>query len=446
MRLRAVAVCGVAAGLILAGSGKTSESPARPDGRAPAAGVAASAFGPKAPASAGTESRTGFEDAARLAWKSVDAGYDRRTGWYRPMRAFRDATVWDLASGLAAAHCAARLGFLPLAEYEARTRLALSTFRKAPLADGVAYTKVYDVSTGRPSKGSGASLSGWSTTDLGRLLVWLRIVANGSPSLEPECRAVAERLGYGTLIRGGYLFGKSVTAAGEVEYQEGQIGFEQYAAAGFRLFGHPAEHALDIGRNAIPIEILGQRLAADLRGRDRLTSEPFVLAGLELGWDEPTGRLARALLAAMEARAAKTGRVVMCSEDAIDRPPHWFYYYCVYTNARDFAVDVQQYKAVVEEPRWVSAKASFAWHALLPSAYTRRAVDAVAAARTPLGWLSGVEEGTGRPIGSTNVNTAAVILEAALYAREKAPLVSLPPIVRPGAAGAAAPPPAGGTS
>ena len=367
------------------------------------------------------------DDAARLAWSSVDAGYDRKTGWYRPMRAFPDATVWDLASGLAASHCAARLGLLPVGEYESRIRLALATFRKVPLAGGVAYNKVYDVSRGT-ARGSGAELSGWSTTDLGRLLVWLRIVANGSPGLAAECRAVADRIAWDSVVRGGYLWGRSVGPSGVVDYQEGQLGFEQYAAAGFRLFEHPAENALDLSRNALPIEVLGQPLVADLRGRDRLTSEPFVLAGLELGWDEPTARLSKSLLAAMEARAARTGRLTICSEDAVDRPPYWFYYYCVYSNAREFSVDVQKYKAVVEEPRWVSTKASFAWNALLPSPYTARAVAAVSAARSPAGWRSGIEEGSGRPIGAPNVNTAAVILEAAVYSRTGKPLLSLPPI------------------
>ena len=39
------------------------------------------------------------------------------------------------------------------------------------------------------------------------------------------------------------------------------------------------------------------------------------------------------------------------------------------------------------------------------------------------GWGSGVYEGTGEPTGGHNLNTAAVILEAALYSATGRPLV-----------------------
>ena len=47
---------------------------------------------------------------------------------------------------------------------------------------------------------------------------------------------------------------------------------------------------------------MGQSLLHDRRGGDKLTSEPFILMGMELGYQPPFDRLARAALAVQKAR------------------------------------------------------------------------------------------------------------------------------------------------
>jgi hypothetical protein len=133
--------------------------------------------------------------------------------------------------------------------------------------------------------------------------------------------------------------------------------------------------------------------------------------------------LATELLAAQEERWRRSGKVTMLSEDAIARPPYYFYYYCAYSQGKEFATDVQDPRAMVDGPRWVSAKAAFGWHALLPGDYTRRALTAVARARGADGWGSGVYEGDGRSTGTANVNTQAVILTAAVVRQRGRPLL-----------------------
>jgi hypothetical protein len=258
---------------------------------------------------------------------------------------------------------------------------------------------------------------------MGRLLVWLRIVGTSRESLSNPAESVAARLRYDRLVSDGYLWGEDVDKSGSHRrYQEGQMGYEQYAARGFAAWGHRAGSALDFEKNALPITVMGQPVTADLRQRDRLTSDPFVLSGLELGWEPREAPLARAVLAAQEERFRRTGIVTMVGEDALADPPYYFYYYAVFTNNRAFALDVQTPGAVVDGPRWISAKSAFGWHALVPSAYTLRAIDAVRAAAGPNGWSSGVYE-RGGSTNVPNINTAAVILEAALYERLGRPLL-----------------------
>jgi len=129
------------------------------------------------------------------------------------------------------------------------------------------------------------------------------------------------------------------------------------------------------------------------------------------------------LLAAMEERYHRSGRMTMLAEDAINVAPHYFFYYCAYANGKEFSLDVVDPKAMVDGPRWISTKGAFAWRVLRPSDYTAKALAAVMPARTAAGWASGVYEGDGRSTGSGNVNTAAVILEAALFKKRGAPLM-----------------------
>jgi hypothetical protein len=255
--------------------------------------------------------------------------------------------------------------------------------------------------------------------------MWLRIVGTSREPLAAPAQAVAERLKYDRLVGDGYLWGEDVDASGRGRrYQEGQLGYEQYAARGFEQWGHPAEKALDFDENALPITVMGRQVAADLRQRDRLTSDPFVLLGLEVGWHPREARVAREMLAAQEERFKRTGIVTMAGEDAMSEAPHYFFYYGVFANNREFGIDVQAPGVFVDGPRWISTKAAFGWHALAPSAYTRRAIAAVRPAAGPAGWASGVYE-RGGSTNVPNINTAAVVLEAALFERRGRPLLNV---------------------
>lgn len=368
-----------------------------------------------------------LDEAAAVAWRYVVKNYVPSTGMVAAVPNYDYATIWDLASGLAAIYCAGELNLLDRKEADARLIRAMESLSRYELYKGVAFNKVYSVTSGGMvdrSERRSESGYGWSTTDIGRLLVWLRILGTSRASLSKPAEAVAQRLKYERLVGDGYLWGEDVDArGGGRRYQEGQLGYEQYAARGFAAWGHPAGKALDFDVNALPISVMGQAVAADLRQRDRLTSDPFVLSGLELGWEPREAALARGVLAAQQERFNRTGIVTMVGEDALSEGPHYFFYYGVFANNRAFGIDVQAPNAFVDGPRWISTKAAFGWHALAPSAYTRRAVQAVRPAAGPNGWASGVYE-RGGSTNVPNINTAAVVLEAALFERLGRPLLN----------------------
>jgi ankyrin repeat protein len=358
-----------------------------------------------------------FLAAARSAWAFLQNKYDRNTGFV--VASYPYSTLWDVGSMIAGAYCARQLGLLDDNGYETRVRRILTTLQHAPLYDGHTLNKTYD---GRD--GSVSTPRGWSTTDYGRLLIWLRVVAL-DPRFTADAEAVVKRIDMSAILSDGYLWGESEEHAGRRQrYQEGTIGYEQYAAQGFALWGVRADKALRWQENALPVSIMDRPLVADYRRWDRLTPEPFLLWGLEVGWDPATAALVRDLLLVQQRRYEKTGLVTITGEDAIDIPPHYFYYYCIYANGLDFSVDVQNHRGGVEGPRWISAKAAYAFDALMPSHYTNLAVQAIDPAQTPSGIAAGVFERTRQSTGNFSVNTAAVILTAALYRERGVPVVA----------------------
>lgn len=374
-----------------------------------------------------------FDEATKTAWLYVNNQTHEATGLPNSVIGYHYATIWDIGSALAALYSARGLGLIDDADYHARMSRALRTIAALRLFDGAAFNKNYEIARGvtagrndraRPERSDGY---GWSATDIGRLLVWLKIIERADPQHAEQAAAIVERLDMDRLVADGYLRGGGITTTGGVRtYQEGRIGYEQYAAAGFALWDARAPRALSWEANVDEVEVLGVPLLVDLRENGLLTSEPFFLIGLELGWWDPAWRTqAENVVAAQAARFEETGRLTMVSEDALPVAPYYFYYYTVFSNGEPFAVRAIGTRIPEPEPRWVSAKGAFAWYALMPDEYTWRVVQEVSekAAAPDLGWSSGIYERTGRPTGSQNINTAAVILEAALYRRLREPLI-----------------------
>src|SRR5690349_7814062 len=215
-----------------------------------------------------------FVNAARAAWAFVERNYQASTGLARAHDTYQYVTLWDVASTLAATYSAHELGLIPDGPYSQRMQRALATLGAMDLFDGAAFNKSYDSKTGRmidrnqriSSKGYG-----WSTTDIGRLLIWLRIIAVNQPQFAQQTTAIVRRLNIQRLIADGYLQGSDLDPqTGQLRaYPEGRIGYEQYAASGLALWGYRAERALDAKLTPLPVHVLGVSIVADKRGDQR---------------------------------------------------------------------------------------------------------------------------------------------------------------------------------
>ncbi|HJQ18795.1 MAG TPA: DUF3131 domain-containing protein [Gemmatimonadaceae bacterium] len=384
----------------------------------------------RAPDASPDEQRRVMDQSARTAWNYVRRNYSSSSGMVKALDTWDYVTIWDIASAAAAYYSAHGLKLIDDADYHGRMSRLLATLETMPLYDGAAFNKQYASRSGSMvdrSQHVSTRGFGWSAMDMGRFLIWMKIIAATDPELAPAATRVVQRLDLKRLIANGYLNGANIDVDDHQhhEYQEGRIGYEQYSAEGFALWGARADKALDFAVNGVPAQVLGVNILADRRGDDLLTSEPFIMMGMELGWPNATWeQQAHNVLAAQRARFEKTGTMTMLSEDAVPVKPAYFYYYLLHDGDGDFVVRSPLGDKDSSYPRWISAKAAFGWHALFPSDYTWNAVRAVLpAGRTGNGWNAGVYERSKRPTPAFNLNTAALVLEAAYYAQRGCPLI-----------------------
>jgi hypothetical protein len=372
-----------------------------------------------------------FMAAARTAWTFVESNTQQSTGLAQAHYTFQYVTTWDIASQIGATYSAHELGIIDDAAYDSRINKILSTLSTMPLYGGAAFNRFYDSHTGKMVARDFTATTtgfGWSDTDQGRLLTWLHILAIRQSRFAAQATAIANRLNYSRLIVNGTLQGTDVVNGSTTTYAETGLGYEQYSAAGFALWGHRAASSLNPTANATTVSVLGVPVFVDKRGTARATSEPYMLMGLETGyWAASLQDQAAKILAAQQARFDQTGVITMATEDALPDPPYFFYYYSVYHSGKSFVVEGPGAGTIVDKPRWISAKAAFAWRALMPTDYTLKAFNAVQpAAIEGQGWGAGVYEDTMQPTGEASLNTAGVILEAALYHRLGTSFISDP--------------------
>jgi len=372
-----------------------------------------------------------YLDAARTSWNFVDRITEPSTGLARAHANYSYVTLWDIAGVIAANHVARELGFINDIAFDAHIGRILSTLSTIDLFEGRAFNRIYDAKTGRMVDNGGKISTvgaGWSSVDIGRLLIWLRVIATRHPKFAPLAGQVVNRLDMSKLLNDGYLQGVDVdpvTRSRKV-FTETEIGYQQYALTGFSLWGAKVNpDGLDIREDVRVANVLGVKLLTDSRGNDRVMSEPFIMLGLEPGYrSAELQKQAGLVLSAQQTRYLQTGIVTAASEDALPDPPYYFYYYSIFHRGKSFVIEGPGDNKYVDKPRWVSTKAAFGWNAVLPSAYTQLVLKTVQPAGTPVGWGSGVYEVTLKPTGVPSLNTAALIMESTLYKIRGRPILS----------------------
>lgn len=363
---------------------------------------------------------------ARIAWQYFVHNYQPTTGLVNSVDRYPASTMWDTASYLLALIAAYRLDLIDRETFDQRLSQALTTLAGIPLFEDSLPNKSYhtislemvDYNNQKTARGIG-----WSAIDIGRLLVPMHIIVWHYPAHTPEVLAIVQHWALHRLLRDGRLYGATLDAQGKTVYvQEGRIGYEEYAAKSLALMALDVSEALKYSDFLRFVTIYGiavptdSRSAAQYHAHNYVVSEPYILDGLEFGWDETSREFAFRVYRAQEERFTRTGVLTAVSEDNIDQAPY-FVYNTVFTDGQpwkaitDQGADASAYKSI-------STKAVFGWEVLYKTPYTTRLLHRIADLYDPeRGWYSGLYETTQIPNKAITANTNAIILESLCYRR-----------------------------
>ena len=370
---------------------------------------------------------------AQAAWEYLERNVDPGTGLVASVKGHPVTTLWEIGAQLMAVLAASDLGLVSDAGASRRLSRALVSLEALPLCEGVLPNKAYDVRTlemvvydGRPAPDG----VGWSALDVARVLVPLSIIPWRHPELAPLVRRATARWNLRELEAGGVLRGTTRRQDGVLEArQEGRFGYEQLAARALAGWGVPVGPLQDPRAHLAFTTVEGRPVPHDdRRPRDHggvhaaLVSEPWILAGLEDGYDAVTLPIARAVLGAQARRSEATGRLTSASEDALDRPP-WFSYSAI-LNGDERWVAVGPDGVPAPGAFTFSTKAAVAWGVLFAGSYPDALLAAAAERIVPgEGLEAGRYDATGEPNHALSLGTNAVVLEALAY-RVRGPLAA----------------------
>jgi len=370
---------------------------------------------------------------AKIAWKYFENNTIEETGMVNSRYNYNASTLWDTSSYMMGLISAQRLGIIPDSNFKQRMTTLLDSLAKLPLYEGRLPNKSYntislkmvDYKNRETPKGIG-----WSAIDIGRVMVPMNVLVWNYPDFASKVQTIIKRWDLDAMVKDGSLYGALLEDDKTLYLQEGRLGYEEYAAKSMQLVGYDVAEALDYHSWLKFIKINGINIATDSRRPEEFTahnyvvSEPYILDGLEFGWDQISRQFANRVYAVQEARYKETGILTAVSEDNIDVAPY-FVYNTVFTSGKAWNA-ITENGDDASEFKSLSTKAAFGWHALYETEYTAKLIETASKLYDKdKGWYSGLYEKTGLPNKALTANTNGIILESLAYKM-------LGPLLKPG--------------
>src|SRR3712207_5327893 len=133
-------------------------------------------------------------------------------------------------------------------------------------------------------------VAGWSAVDTGRLLIWLRVVAEERPEYGSFIRSAVSRLSVcGVLSEDLRLQGARSGEAGTTYVAETPRGYDAYAVQGYRAWGLAAPRPeMSSGDSEIVVDGVSFPLTKDATNMAPVMTTPPAYLGLEFAF-EPLG-------------------------------------------------------------------------------------------------------------------------------------------------------------
>ncbi|WP_239057783.1 DUF3131 domain-containing protein [Pseudodesulfovibrio sp. JC047] len=335
------------------------------------------------------------------------------------VKGFNFTTLWDTASYMLATIAAYRLDIIAEEEFSNRMDNALNALIQMPLYNDELPNKSYDTKTlsmtdyqNRPTEEG----IGWSAIDIGRLCVPLNVLLYEYPEFTPQVRAVVSRWTFDRMFRNGIMYGTSRTNDVEQVNQEGRLGYEEYVSKSFALLGFDISEAynyrdftgfVDVEDVEVPVDL---RLPSQFGAHTYTLSEPYILDGVEFGWDYYSREFSYRVYLAQKNRYENTGIVTAVTETALDDDPY-FVYNTVFGDGIPWA-SLTSDGLTSESWRTLSTKAALGWAILYDTDYSAPLLEKVRSMQNETdGFYAGIYEQENRTNTALTCNTNGVILE-----------------------------------
>ncbi|MBW1972531.1 MAG: DUF3131 domain-containing protein [Deltaproteobacteria bacterium] len=372
---------------------------------------------------------------ARIAWKYFEKNYNPKTGLINSVNNYPTTTMWHIGDYLAALTASYELKIINRCEFDERLSRLLFTLNNMDLLRGKLPNKVYNTQNGvMVNYANQPGEIGWSAIDLGRLLIWLKIVKERYPVYSEYIDKAILRWSFCDLIDDcGTLYSATKVHNKLTFFQEGRLGYEEYAAKGFQLWGFNTEKASKIEPYSI-VTIYGIDIPYDSRDyrktgtRAPVVTLPFLLDGMEFNWDKvfdlynpdtihtdtEMARIAYLIYKVQERRYKIDGVFTARTDHQLAGPPY-FVYDTIYVDGYPWntITDSGEY---VKKSATVATKAAFGIWALWKTNYSKLLLNSLRCCYDKeQGWYEGRYELTGGYNEIITLSTNAIVLETLLY-------------------------------
>lgn len=372
---------------------------------------------------------------AGIAWQYFQKNLNHETGLVNSAENYHAVTMWQLADYLSAMLAAYELELIDIHELDKRLSRVVSFLNNMSLYENQLPNHAYSTKSGgmvdfqnKPGK------TGWSAVDLGRLLIWLHIAKTKLPHLAEYIDRAVLRWNFCALIDNcGTLYGSLLSKEKETLFQEGRLGYEEYAARGFGLWGFNTEKASALEPYQT-VYVYDTPLLVD--GRDPretgvqapLVSLGFLLDGMEFNWDllgdqessdtqhthTQMADLANTVYELQALRFHQDRVFTARTDHQLSKAPY-FVYDSLFSmgfawNTTDDKGNFQRNGSLV------ATKAAFGMWVLWKTDYTDELVKVIACLADPKrGWLEGRHERSGGWEQIVTLSTNATVLETLWY-------------------------------
>ncbi|ROV59846.1 DUF3131 domain-containing protein [Vibrio ponticus] len=353
---------------------------------------------------------------AKKAQHYIETNYRKETGLWDSVQGYPHTTMWDIGSGIGATLALEALELKTTEEVHAELAQTLATLQAIPLYKNRLPNREYNTKTALPSGKLSTSTSngnGWSALDIGRLLIWLKILTQIHPEFHDQVLTIVDKWQLNQAIHQGTLFGTKLHKNKEYYRQEGRHGYLQYAANGFAMFDYQVTLP-NLERFISTVKINGTNLEIDTRNVPFLTSDPYVLASIEFGQEAPWNQI-NTVYQLHKDKSKQAGTLYSYAEDAMSKNP-WFAYNNLYYYGKPWT-SVSPAGKVIENPQIFSHKVAMGFSVLFEDAFSQTLFATVLdnslhARSVPTGTYENGGLNT-----SFNINTNSLVLVSLWYKR-----------------------------